>query len=71
MDLAIAISPIIKALVLDRDENAPAMCRKNHRVVRALRIHPLELYSTVPACALRVVVKDGVPPDGAATAVLA
>lgn len=71
MCTATAISSIIKALVLDRDKNAPVMCRKIHRAVRALRIHPLELYSAVPACARRVLVKDGVPPERATTAVLA
>lgn len=60
MCTAPAISSIIKALVLDREE---MMCRKIHRVVRALRIHPLELYGAMPACALGVLVEDGVPPD--------
>lgn len=70
MYIATAISPIIKALVLDRDERALVMCHKIHRVVRAVQTHPQQLYSTTPACAPGVVVKHGVPPDGARTAVL-
>lgn len=70
MNIAVAISPIIKVLVPDRDERDLAMCHKIHRVVRLLRIHWL-LYSSAPACALRVLGKHGVPVDGVATAVLA
>lgn len=51
MSIAAAISPIIKLLLLDRDERALAMCHKIHRVVRTpcversftavgLRVHP-------------------------------
>lgn len=36
MNIAIAISPIITFLVLDRDERALVMCHKIHRVVRML-----------------------------------
>lgn len=36
MDIAVAISPIIIVLVLDRDEGALVMCHKIHRVVRVL-----------------------------------
>lgn len=38
MNIAIAINPIIKVLVLDRDERALVMCHKIHRVVRMPRI---------------------------------
>lgn len=71
MNIAIAISPIIKVLVLDRDESALVMCHKIHRVVRVLQICRLQLYSSVPVFALGVVVKHGVPVDRAAAAVLA
>lgn len=70
MYITIAISPIIKALVLDRDEGALVMCHKIHRVVRAVQTNPQQLYSTSSACAPGVVVKHGVPSDGARTAVL-
>lgn len=71
MNIAIAISPIIKVLVPDRDERALVMCHKIHRVVRTPRVCRLQLYSSASACALGLVVKHGVPADGAATAVLA
>lgn len=35
MNIAIAISPIIKVLVPDRDERTLVMCHKIHRVVSA------------------------------------
>lgn len=71
MNIAIAISPIIKVLVPDRDERALVMCHKIHRVVRTPRVCRLQLYSSASARALGLVVKHGVPADGAATAVLA
>lgn len=71
MNIAVAISPTIKALVPDRDERALVMCHKIHRVVRAPRMRRLQVYSGALARALGVVVKHGVPVDGAATAVLA
>ncbi len=71
MNIAIAISPVVKLLVLDRDERAAVMCHKIHRVVRTLGLSWLQLYSSSPVRALGVVVKHGVPADGAATAVLA
>ena len=36
INIAIAISSIIKVLVPDRDERALVMCHKIHRVVRTL-----------------------------------
>lgn len=73
MNIAIAISPIIKVLVLDRDESVlvVVMCHKIHRVVRTARICRFAAFTAASARALGVVVKHGVPADGAATAVLA
>ena len=69
MNVAVAISSIIKVLLLDRDQRAPVMCHKIHRVVRAPWMCWLELYCKAPACAPGVAVKHAIPVDGAATAV--
>lgn len=70
MDAAIAIRPIIKVLVSDRVDGAPVMCHKIHRAVRTLWIW-LWLCSSAPTRVLEVMVKHGIPVEGAATAVLA
>lgn len=64
MNIAIAISPIIKVLGLDRDERALVMCHKIHlELLGQCECVWLQLYSSTPACALWVVVKHGVPAD--------
>lgn len=63
MNIALAISSIIKVLVPDRDERDLATCHKIHRVVRLLAgVRQASLYGGGAAAgALGVVGKRGVP----------
>lgn len=62
MNIAVAISSIIKVLVPDRDERDLATCHKIHRVVRLLAgVRRASLYGGAAARALRVAGKRGVP----------
>lgn len=63
MNIAVAISSIIKVLMPDRDEGDLATCHKIHRVVKMLAgVRRASLYGGVAAAgALRVAGKRGVP----------